>query len=155
MSLLQLAYAGGEDYQQLVLTTEQIYRAMARWKSVTPLTNLGVRHEFHIWVSGCPAEAFWTVILVACLPQASPVYSRADDHCWAIWRIVLRCHFCSFFLTLSAEFGGTCCQFSHPRFWWEKGRTADELGGACVGGWVETWFGDMLLNFFIFYVTFL
>lgn len=30
MSLLQLAYAGGEDYQQLVLTTEQIYRAMAQ-----------------------------------------------------------------------------------------------------------------------------
>lgn len=32
---------------------------------------------------------------------------------------------------------------------------ADELGGARVGGWVETWFGGMLLDRFLYFLRYL
>lgn len=126
------------------LTTEQIYRAMSQ------LEECYTTHQFRCstWI---PHLSVWVPSwdAVDCNPGGIPsLLQGADDHRWAIWRFILWCHFCSFFLTLSAEFGGTCCQFSRPRFWWERGRTADDLGGACVGGWVETWFRDLLLNRF-------
>lgn len=70
------------------------------------------------------------------LAQSNPVYSRADEHCWAIWRFILRCHVCSCFLSLLQSLVALAASFPAPDSGGKEAnlpRSWEEHG--LVGGW--------------------